>query len=106
MHKGMNSGNSGRFWKCSREFTGMGLCFRGTTGSPAFGESLTEVMEDLAPDSLVSSNYHPFERRDVGLQKNQDPHQRRKGQTVKEYIAQDAAFMPIPVRRGARHDDA
>src|SRR6266498_3909111 len=42
----------------------------------------------------------------ICLQKDQNSHQDRERKAVKEHVTQNAAFMSVPIGRGARDDDA
>src|SRR6476646_448367 len=49
---------------------------------------------------------HCSERRHIGLQKNENSHQRRQRDAMKKDIAQDLPFPPVIVCGRARHHNA
>ena len=50
--------------------------------------------------------HHRIEWHNAGLEKNKNPHQHRQREAVEKNIAQNAAFLAIPVRGRARDHDA
>src|SRR5208282_2044222 len=46
------------------------------------------------------------ERKYIGLERHHDSHQSRQRKAVEEYVAQDVAFVPVPLGSGAGYDDA
>src|SRR5208282_610999 len=54
----------------------------------------------------ISVQYDLCERIHVGHEKDEDADQRGQGNAVPEDVAQNVAFMPIPLGRGAGDDDA
>ncbi len=55
---------------------------------------------------LVLANHHLVERPGVGVQRHQNADQGRQRDAMEEHVAQNAALVPVPVGRSARHHDA
>src|ERR1041384_455612 len=57
-------------------------------------------------DKGSSRNNKLAEWKHVGLQENQNSYQNREREAVKEDVAEDTTFMPIPICSSACDDDA
>src|ERR1019366_3724410 len=58
------------------------------------------------PNSKHLSRDHAAKRHHIGLQGHEQAHQDREREAVPKNIAKDRAFVAVPIRRRARHDDA